>query len=346
MKCITKNYELQDLMKIQKKESGAERWNLALETDFIKPKATEDFTDKKERNIKYHEQLKKLSTETMEDIKITEKTIERIETCGQIMSFLADRQLERHKLIYSQNCRNRFCPRCSWLLSRKHSIRLVASMNYLREAEDKEFILLTLTVPNVSGNELENKIKEMNKSFKKLFERKEVKKIAKGVLRKLEVTYNAEREDYHPHFHTLIIVNKSYFDDKTYIKRDRWLELWQDCMKDARITQVDVRKVKDIHDDGLLEMAKYSVKDTDYLSYGDEVFCTFYKALKGKRLLTPSGKMKEVFEKYENKELDDYMPDKDIEYVYKVIGTWKGAKYAWGVEKLEKDEENGNEIND
>ena len=36
------------------------------------------------------------------------------------------------------------------------------------------------------------------------------------IARKLEITYNKERDDYHPHFHVLITVNKSYFTDKDY----------------------------------------------------------------------------------------------------------------------------------
>ena len=46
--------------------------------------------------------------------------------------------------------------------------------------------------------------------------RKEVKSIVKGYIRKLEVTYNSDMssksyDTYHPHFHVVIAVNKSYF---------------------------------------------------------------------------------------------------------------------------------------
>ncbi|MBI6089122.1 protein rep, partial [Clostridium perfringens] len=85
-----------------------------------------------------------------------------------------------------------------------------------------------------------------NKSFKKLMERKEVKAIAKGYIRKLEVTYQKDKfitkelwkrkkdyyinkglsigdeepnyDTYNPHFHVVIAVSKSYFTDtKKYI---------------------------------------------------------------------------------------------------------------------------------
>src|SRR5699024_11497002 len=80
------------------------------------------------------------------------------------------------------------------------------------QEEKKEFIFLTLTAPNVPADELNDEIKHYNQSFQRLMQRKEVKQIVKGYARKLEITYNEERDDYHPHFHVLIAVNKSYFN--------------------------------------------------------------------------------------------------------------------------------------
>ena len=135
------------------------------------------------------------------------------------------------------------------------------------------FIFLTLTTPNVKGDSLEEEIKKYNKAFKKLMERKEVKAIVKGYIRKLEVTYQKEQyitkelwkrkkdyyekrglligdlepnyDTYNPHFHVVIAVNKSYFNQTTqYISRERWLELWQLATGDDSITQVGVKKAK------------------------------------------------------------------------------------------------------
>src|SRR5699024_1571634 len=84
----------------------------------------------------------------------------------------------------------------------------------LLEARRKKGIhFLTLTAPNVEADELEDEIKHYNHSFQKLMQRKEVKNIVKGYARKLEITYNEERGDYHPHFHVLIAVDKNYFNN-------------------------------------------------------------------------------------------------------------------------------------
>lgn len=90
---------------------------------------------------------------------------------------------------------------------------------------------------------MEDEIKNYNESFRRLSNRKHFKSIAKGYVRKLEITYNKKRDDYNPHFHVLIAVNKSYFTDKRYyISQKEWLNLWRDVTGIDEITQVHVQK--------------------------------------------------------------------------------------------------------
>lgn len=112
---------------------------------------------------------------------------------------------------------------------------------YIEQDQQKDFIFLTLTTPNVSKEDLENEIKHYNQSFRRLSNRTKFKKVVKGYVRKLEITYNKNRDDYHPHFHILIAVNKSYFKDtKSYISQSEWLTLWRDVTVMPEITQVFV----------------------------------------------------------------------------------------------------------
>lgn len=205
-------------------------------------------------------------------------------------------------------------------------------MEHLRKEESKEFIFLTLTTPNVKGADLDNSIKAYNKAFKKLMERKEVKSIVKGYIRKLEVTYNLDKSSksyntYHPHFHVVLAVNRSYFKKQNlYINHHRWLSLWQESTGDYSITQVDVRKAKINDYKEVYELAKYSAKDSDYL-INREVFTVFYKSLKGKQVLVFSGLFKDAHKMYKNGELDLYKKLDTIEYAYMVSYNWLKKKY-------------------
>ncbi|WP_415294199.1 protein rep, partial [Clostridium perfringens] len=265
-------------------------------------------TDKKLKNPKFSDYIKPFVSNT---------SIERINDCGSFLMFLGDMELENIKLHKSNFCGNRFCPMCSWRTALKDSLEISILMEHLRKEENKEFIFLTLTTPNVTKEELEPSIREYNRAFKKLMERKEIKTIAKGYTRKLEVTYQSQQfitkelwkrkksyyvgkglkigdeepnfNTYNPHFHVVIAVNKSYFKKSNlYITQERWLELWRSAMGDDRITQVDVRKAKANDYKEIYEIAKYSAKDSDYLINRD-VFKTFYTALKGKQLIVYGG---------------------------------------------------------
>ncbi len=278
----------------------------------------EKYTEKKQRNQVFQKFIKR---------HIGENQMDLVEDCNTFLSFVADKTLEKQKLYKANSCKNRFCPVCAWRKARKDALGLSLMMQYIKQQEKKEFIFLTLTTPNVQNEQLEDEIKRYNKSFKKMVERKKVKSIIKGYVRKLEITYNKKRDDYNPHFHVLIAVNKSYFTDKRYyISQQEWLDLWRDVTGISEITQVQVQKIRQNNNKELYEMAKYSGKDSDYL-INQKVFDAFYKSLKGKQVLVYSGLFKEAKKKLKNGDLD-YLKEIDpTEYIYQIFYIWKQKEY-------------------
>lgn len=280
-------------------------------------------TGKKLKNPKFSSYIEPL---------ISKKMMKLINECGDLLMFLSDFEMKNKKLYKGSFCKNRFCPMCSWRMACKDSLKISILMEHLRKEENKEFIFLTLTAPNVIGDKLDDEIKHYNKSFERLMKRKEVKNIVKGYIRKLEITYNSDVSSksyntYHPHFHVVIAVNKTYFKKSyLYISQQRWLELWQEATGDSSITQVDVRKSKSNNLKEVYELAKYSAKDSDYL-ISRPVFNVFYKALKGKQLIVFSGLFKDANTMYENGELDYYKVSDEIEYVYMMCYQWKQREY-------------------
>ena len=315
------------------------------EEKISKCKITEKCKEKKVKNPKFSDYIEPF---------ISVKMSERIKDCGGFLMLLADLELEHKKLHKGNFCKNRFCPMCSWRMALKDCLEISVLMEHLRLEENKEFIFLTLTTPNVTGEELEQAIKEYNKAFKRLMELKEVKLIVKGYIRKLEVTYQEEKyitkklwrkkkeyyenkglkvgdlepnyDTYNPHFHVVIVVNKSYFGNRTYISRERWLELWKKSMRDERITQVDVRKAKMSNYKEVYELSKYSAKDSDYL-INRKIFSEFYRALKGKQVLVFGGLFKEAHKMYLNGDLDIYKEKDNINYVYMLYYNWTKKQY-------------------
>ena len=254
------------------------------------------YTNKKKKN---QEIIKYIAKHLSED------NLNLIYNCGSYLEMITDQSMETKKIHRANFCKNRFCPLCAWRQTKKDALKISIIMEFIKKELDLDFIFLTLTAPNVKAENLNEEIKKYNKSFKKLSERKEFKKISKGYIRKLEITYNQKRNDYHPHFHVIIVVNKSYFKSRDYLSKSKFLNLWQECMNDNSITQVDVRRIDTDDKKSISEIAKYGAKDSDYM-YSQDVFDVFYKALKGKQLVTYSGAFKDALKAFKEGQLDKY----------------------------------------
>jgi plasmid rolling circle replication initiator protein Rep len=265
------------------------------------------------------------------DKHVTPKTQKRMCECGDWIDFLANAEIDKLKVFSANFCKNRFCPICTYRLAHKNAMKISVLMDYIETEHDKAFIFVTLTAPNVKGEDLKDEITRYNKAFKKLCKRNEIKKINHGYIRKLEVTYNAKRDDYHPHFHCIFVVNKSYFVSRDYIRQEEWLDLWCDVMNDNTITQVDVRRVKrsgaDERDSAVNEVAKYAAKDSNY-TQSQGVFDVFYEALKRRQILTFNELFKTANKKYENKELERYKTIDDTKYVWQILYRWVSTEYV------------------
>ena len=229
--------------------------------------------------------------------------LDRLKECGNFIKFQSSEDKTKFILAGGNFCNNRFCPFCSWLKAKRTAFELLELIKVVEYTEKLAFIFITLTVPNVSREKLREEIECFNKSFKRLFETKEFKAFNKGFIRKLEITYNEERNDYHPHFHLVVAVNKSYFTSRDYMSKRRLLELWQRATRNPNITQVDIKPCRMDTIKQVMELATYSAKQGDLYS-SKEVFDGFYEGLFRKKLLVYNGIFKEYKKKIEVGEVD------------------------------------------
>ena len=307
--------------------------------NFIKD-LLEDESTAKNANIKAYMFMKKSKS-----ISVSDTTLDRMHNCGKVVKYALDTVNEKKKLLYTETCESRFCARCQKMKSIKLGQKLFTLTNYLKVEKEYRFLFITLTVPNVSKDDLKEEIKEINSAIDKMTQRKKFQQF-KAYFTKLEITYNRKRNDYHPHIHLLVAVEKKYFDkrNKDYIKQEELLKHWQSAKNDYSITQVDIRALKDNNDDKLmksiLELSKYEAKSSDF-AINQEVFETFYFALKGARMTRFNreyrtlGKLYDIdkygiFEDYQL-EIDEYG-----EFTCKSISHWqfKTKEYLTNFENL------------
>jgi plasmid rolling circle replication initiator protein Rep len=232
----------------------------------------------------------------------------RVKDCGSYLQFkkYSDGTL---KLNGANFCKVRLCPMCAWRRELKVFAQTSKVMTRALEVKDYRFIFLTLTCKNVDGAELPSLLDLLFHSFKKLSERKQVNQSVKGWFRALEVTHNLNEaskdyDTYHPHFHVILMVNKSYFNKaELYISQEKWTSLWKQSLKADYTPVVDVRafktRTKRQISKSLAETAKYTVKDNDYIvedneELTDSAVMILDKALANRRLVAFGGELKKI----------------------------------------------------
>lgn len=299
---------------------------------------------------------KKIRNEFMADhydvITSLRKRAEKMRECGRTLQF-ARTDTGHLKLYKAYFCKVRLCPMCAWRRSLQiaaHNKAILAYANALHG--NLSWIFLTLTVKNCDGKSLPDTVNMMMKAFNVFTGRAKYKRVIIGHFRVLEITKNHKRNDYHPHFHVLLCVDKNYFKSKDYINKKEWTDMWQTALKANYTPIVDVRKVrskkqtnslnilqsynqaKDDLDKAVLEISKYTVKDTDILrdkSVTVRNINTVYdvaKAIERKRLIAYGGLLKEIHHVLNFKDDDDLIKcglqddDDEAEIVGDVIARW------------------------
>jgi hypothetical protein len=176
--------------------------------------------------------------------------------------------------IKAKYCNTRWCITCNRIRTAK---LINGYKSQLLEFSEPQFV--TLSAKNIKADQLPERIKEYNNAFTRI--RKNIKKSynkeIKGI-RKLEVTYNPRRDDYHPHYH-LIIDGKETAE--TVVK------LWLNQFKEQ--ADIKAQDIRPAGPDSLTELFKYVVKMQAKGARGIKALDTIFQALKGKRLTASYG---------------------------------------------------------
>lgn len=237
------------------------------------------------------------------------KKFYRVHECSSYLEFRRYFQDNSLKLNQANFCKVRLCPMCSWRRSKKIYGQVSKVMDQALKDKQYRFLFLTLTVRNVEGEELSETIDKLFYAYNKFTKKVKVKKVIKGWFRALEVTHNLDEnslsyDTYHPHFHVILMVNKSYFNDcKYYINHEEWTSIWKDCLEVDYSPSVDIRtfkaKTKIQTAKSVAEVATYTVKDNDYLvpnneELTDSAVWILDTALAKRRLVAFGGELRKI----------------------------------------------------
>ena len=223
-----------------------------------------------------------------------EKRNKTVKSCYQFFARDVYKHIETNKLKSdiktAISCKHRFCAQCQYIKSRKLFHEVYQSLSYISTLhKGSTYYLLTLTYPNPKLQDLRSTIALMKKAWKLMSnpttttkKYASIKKNLRGYFSTLEfITDKTPKGEAHPHFHIVLVFNKTYSNSKDYITRKEWLSMWQYATKNSNITQVDIKKIKPIITPKLgklksdlvgavSEVVKYSAKPTTILNLDDQ----------------------------------------------------------------------------
>jgi len=225
--------------------------------------------------------------------------------CGSYLKFSHQQHQQtkekRNKLKEANFCKFRFCPMCSWRRTRNITGQLLEALEAVEAKISVSYLFLTLTTQNPQINDLKATVKHLNDSFQRLSQTKGYKNAVLGHFKGLELLGdNTPTGEAHPHFHILLIVQKSYFTSRDYISQAKWTKMWGKALRADYTPIVHIQAIKQKKNSKLtrlqsavLEVAKYAVKHTELTTRTDDDFRAIINQTKRMRFFSTSGILKE-----------------------------------------------------
>lgn len=274
-----------------------------------------------------------------------EKKAKLVGECGSYLEWTV--RADGTKYLSGANfCRLRVCPMCSWNLARQRARDL---LRVLQEPEHrgKRYLFVTLTVRNCTGENLGEVLDMMYAGLRRLTNKNTyLQKRTLGMIKKLEITYNKNTKEFHPHFHLLCEVKPEYFrkDNKNYVTHDELMKKWRWACGLDYDPRVNIEAVRTVarHDGSVEEVTKYAAKDSQY-GYSLETFKIFCSVLHGRRLYTPTGSIKKTMarlkidpDSFEGARAEAAVPDNPD--ILKFVLRWTFKEYKIEMVKIKAGE--------
>jgi len=249
---------------------------------------------KKKRNLEVADSYRRINGER-------DKSSYEVKFCACSLTFEITPEGNK-KLKGAIFCQKRLCPMCAWRKSLKIFTQVSRTIDALQE-EQKDLVplFLTLTVKNCNGVELPKVIGEMQEAWYQLTKQRHFSENIIGWFRALEINFNKEQKEFHPHYHVIIMVKKEYFKGKKYLTTEGWVKKWRTATKSDYDPICDIRAVKPKGKQkhkAIAEVAKYATKDTDYIhdknELTDQVIYVLSSALRYRKLYCFGGELKKM----------------------------------------------------
>jgi hypothetical protein len=230
----------------------------------------------------------------------------RLEACGRNAWVERCEETGKYRIV-ADGCKQRFCPRCSRIFSRRCKDRIDAWTQTLDTTHTERLKMLTLTMKH-SKAPLVQQLQNLRRSFRKLRQRSLFKRSMSSGIGVIQVTYNAASDEWHPHLHVLVY--------GSYIPVGKLSQAWKHASHGS--TVVDIRQVRETSK-VIDYITRYISRPIDFdEAPPPERLREFVRTLKGARMLIAFGKVP--------KQTKPAIPESTWTYVDSVAGLIRRAR--------------------
>lgn len=249
-----------------------------------------------ERGYRFHELRPYLTAieAALPSLQITQKQAERFRSCGTNAWIVFSPARQRYRLK-TNTCKLRWCPRCHTQVARRISDNLTRALSGKPNFRWK-FVTLTTRASKLP---LEDQVKHLRTSFRRLRQRKFWKTHVRGGYAVLEITYNSKTHQWHPHLHVVA--------DAEYMQQRQLSKEWLASSRDSFV--VDIRAIKNTAA-AVGYVSKYLGKLPELSILADtEKTNEWITAIAGSRLINRFGELPEPSDaKFDEKQPADWQP--------------------------------------
>lgn len=239
---------------------------------------------------------------------------DRIMSCNRVLKFSQCADCGHIDVVSASYCRDRLCPLCSWRLSIQRYARMRRILEVISTTE-YEFSLVTLTVKNCKSKDLSTTIAAMSAAWADVRRQRWLKDRLVGWARSLEVTYNKQTREVHPHFHVICVWSRASEGGCEALIKE-WLLR---CSRHGLVCTASAQDSQSITSAGgegtsligaICETFKYCVKSKDLLEGVPlSIVYDIATGLNNKKLIILGGIIKETAKKLSLEDIDK--PDDD-----------------------------------
>ena len=298
---------------------------------FVNPKKYNNWSMKKELNAEMAEKMVKIGLSSRG---------QRMSECSTRIEINYCPQCGKYEITKAKLCRDRLCPICSWRLSLKRYADMSIVCNELLSLyPQNKWSFMTLTVKNCASAELGEVLKAMSEAFNRMRQRKIFKEEIIGWARTIEVTFNKETKELHPHFHILLLWDNIESEKQHERNKIELLNYWQYSARNL-ITSNKGQNIEDIKTKdndieqaditgAVLETFKYTQKSSDLLSMPTKIFYDFAQNMANKKAVTFGGVIKEMLKKLKINPDFDTVPEVEAYTICKNCGSADLSNYLY-----------------